>query len=66
MKCGKVNLLGAVCRSVRQKAVHELEQEIDEYTEEDGKIDTVNIKFINSNAKSLAIIAKLKTISYQN
>ena len=34
--------------------------------EENGKNDTVNINFINSNAKRLSIIAKLKTSSYQN
>ena len=40
-----------------------LEQELDKYTEEDWKIDTVNINFINSNANSPGGIAKLKTSS---
>ena len=39
--------------------------ELDKYTEEDRKIDTVNIDFINSNAKSPGIIAKLNTSSSQ-
>ena len=51
---------------MRHKAVHEVEQELDKYTEENGKVDIVNIDFINSNAKSLGIIAKFKTSSYQN
>ena len=54
----------AVCRSTRNRAVHEVEQdevEIDEYIEEDRQIDRVNINFINSNAKSPGIIANLKT-----
>ena len=36
---------------MRHKAVHEVEQELDECTEEVEQIDTVNIDFINSNAK---------------
>ena len=51
---------------MRYKAFHEVEHKLDEYTEMDGQIDTVNIDFINSNAKSPGIIAKLKTSSYQN
>ena len=50
----------AMCISTRHKAVHKVEQELEEYTEEDGQIDIVNIYFINSNAKSPGIIAKLK------
>ena len=50
---------------MRQKAVHAVELELDEYTIEGRQIDIVNIDFINSNAKSLGIIAKLKD-SYQN
>ena len=49
----------AVCRSARNKTVHRVEQEIDEYTE-DSQIYTVNIDYINSNSKSPGIIAKLK------
>ena len=60
-----MNHFRAVCRSVRHKAVLEVEQELDKYTE-DGQIDMVNINIINSNAKIQGIIAKLKTSSYQN
>ena len=48
------------------KAVHEVEQELDEYREEDGQINMVNIAFTDTNAKTPGIIAKLKTSSYQN
>ena len=59
-----MNHFRAVCRSMRHKAVHKVE--LDEYTEEDGQIDMVNIDFINSNAKSPGITAKFKkTSSYQ-
>ena len=51
---------------MRQKTVQKVEWELDEYTEEDGQIDKVNIEFINSNAESHGIVAKLKTSSYQN
>ena len=51
---------------MRHKAVHEVEWELNEYTEEDGNIDRVNIDFINCNAKSPGIIAKLINSSYQN
>ena len=51
---------------MRHQAVHEVEQEIDEYTKEDGQINTVNIDFINSNVKCPGIIARLETSSYQN
>ena len=61
-----MNHLRAVCRSVRHKAAHIVEQELDEYSEEDGQIDMVNIGFINSNAKSPGIIAKFKNGSQQN
>ena len=65
MECGKVNQFRAACRIVRHKTVNKLEQELDEYTGEDGQIDMVNTNFINYNAKSPGIIAKLKTGSYQ-
>ena len=55
-----MNHVSVVWGSVRHKAV-----ELDEYTEEDGQIDMVNIDFIHSNAKSPGIIAKLKTSSYK-
>ena len=42
--------VSTVCRSVRCKAV-----KLDEYSEEDGKIDMVNVDFINCNAKSPAL-----------
>ena len=61
-----MNHFRAVCTSVRNKAVNEVEQLLDKYTEEDGKINVVNIDFINSNAKSPNIIAKLKISGYQN
>ena len=31
---------------MRNTALHEIEQELDEYTERHGKIDTVNIQFL--------------------
>ena len=43
----------------KKQTVHKVEQEIDEYTEEDRKIDMLNIDFINSNAKSPGITAIL-------
>ena len=63
-ECGKMNHFRAVLKSVKHKAVHKVEQELDKYTEEDRQIDMVNIAFINSNTKSPDIIAKLKTSSY--
>ena len=60
-----MNHVRAVCRGTRYGAVHILEQELDQYTEEDGKFDIVNIRFSNSNSKRPCIIAKLKTNSYQ-
>ena len=60
--------LRAVCRNIKHRAVHEVEQanvELDEYTEEDRQIDRVIVNFINSNAKNPGIIAKVKTSSYQ-
>ena len=39
-----------ICRGKRNKAVHGIQQEIDEY--KDSQIDTVNIDFINSHAKT--------------
>ena len=65
MDCSKVNHFRVVCKSVRHKAVHKLEQEINKNTEEDRQIDTVNIKLINSDAKTPRVIAKLKTSSCQ-
>ena len=44
----------------QDRAVYEVE--LDESTEEDGQIDMVNMNFIKSNAKSPAIIAKLKLL----
>ena len=55
------NLHKTVCRSLRNKAIT-----LGKYTEDDGQIDTVNIKFMNSNSKRLDKIAKMKTNSYQN
>ena len=55
------NLHKTVCRSLRNKAI-----KLSKYTEDDGQIDTVNMKFINSNSKRLGKIAKMKTNSYQN
>ena len=46
--------------------IHGVEQEIDKYPKEDSQIDTVNIDFIDCNAKRPGIIAKLKTSSYQH
>ena len=40
-------------------------KELDEYREDDGQIDMVGIDFINSNAKSQGIKAKLKPSSYK-
>ena len=60
-----MNHVNAVCRGVRHKIVHGVEQEIDDYPEENSHIDMVNTDFINSNAKSPGIIAKLKTSSYK-
>ena len=51
---------------MRHKAFHKVEQELDKYTEEDWQIDMVIIDFINSNAKSPGVIAKLQTRIYQN
>ena len=65
MGCGKLNHFRAVCRSMRHKEVHKVEQETDEYTEEDRQIDMVNIDFINSDVKSPGIIAQVETSSYQ-
>ena len=59
-KCAKMNHVSVVCRSLRHKAV-----KLDKYTEEDGQTDTENMYFINSNAKFLDILAKLKISSYQ-
>ena len=42
---------------MRHKAVHVVEQELEEYVEKDGQINMINIDFINSNAKSPDIIA---------
>ena len=66
MECQKMNHFRAACRNTNHKAVHKVEQELDIYTEKDGQVDTVNINFINSNAKSPGTIAKLKSSSYQN
>ena len=65
-ECGKRNHYRAVCRNARQSAVHELEQESDEYTEKDRQMDMVNIYFTNSNSNIPGIIAKLNTSIYQN
>ena len=51
------------CSEAWQRAVHKVEKE---QIEEDGKTDMVNIDFINCNAKSPGIIAKLKTSNYQS
>ena len=51
---------------MRYKAVNKVELKLDKYTEEDGQIDTVKTDFINCNANSWIILAKLKTSSYQN
>ena len=58
-----MNHFRAVCRSMGHKAVHKV-AELEEHTEEGELIDTMNIDFINSNAKSPGIIEKLKTSSY--
>ena len=51
---------------MRQKAVHKVEQELHEFTEEDGNIEMVNNDVSNSNAKSSGILEKIKSSSYQN
>ena len=68
-KCNNMNHISTECRTTRHRAVHEVQQDevvLDNHTEEDRKIDMVNINHINSNAKSPDIIAKLKTSIYQN
>ena len=62
----KMNPFRAVSRGARHKEVHEEEQELEKYTEEDRQIDMMNIDVINSNAKSPGIIIKLRTSSYHN
>ena len=42
-----MNHYRAVCRSARNKTVHRVEQDLDEYTK-DCKIDMVNTYLINS------------------
>ena len=54
-ECGKMNHFTAVFRSMKHKAVHEVEQELDECREEDGQGDMVNNDFINFNQKAQAL-----------
>ena len=51
VECSKVNHYREVCRSVRNKIVHDLEQEPDPHLEEEDHIDMVNIDSNIFNSK---------------
>ena len=54
MECSMVNHFRAVCRSMRHKAVNELEKQLDEYAEEDGQIDIMNMNLLTLMPKGQA------------
>ena len=62
---GKVNHFREVYRSVRNRTVHDLEQEADKHHEEEDHIDMMNINSIIFNDKWLVITINLKTSSNQ-
>ena len=57
----KMNHFQEVCRSARDRAVHNIEQEPDQ--EEENHIDIVNINSINFDSSHSIITAHLKTSS---
>ena len=54
-----------VCGSIRNRTVHNIEQEPDQYQDEGNYIDTVNINSINFNTKHSVKAANPKTSSNQ-
>ena len=63
--CGKINHFREVCRSGRNRTVHDLEQKTDQHHEELDHFDMVNINYIIFNSKLLVITANPKTLSNQ-
>ena len=59
-ECSKVNHFRQVSRSVRNRKVHNLEQEPDQYQKKEDHIDMVNINSFNCNNKCSVITATLK------
>ena len=60
---GKVNHFREVCRSGRNRTVHDLEQEPDQHQEEEDLTDMVTILILLfSNSKQSVITANLKNI----
>ena len=64
-ECGKVNHFREICRSRRNRTVHDLEQEPYQHHEKEDHIDTVTIIVIIFNSKQLVITANLKILSNQ-
>ena len=61
----KISHFRDVCRSVRNRAVHNLEQETEQYQEEEHHFDTVNTNSIKFDSKNSVTAANLKTLSNQ-
>ena len=51
LKMCQINPIKLVCRCTRHRTVHELEQELDAYMEDDHQIDLVNVTFFNFGSK---------------
>ena len=60
-----MNHFSKVCRSGRNRTIHNLEQRPDEHHKEVDHIDTVNINSAYLNSKHLAIMANVETLSNQ-
>ena len=64
-ECSKINHFRDVCRSGRNRTVHNLNQEPDQPHEEVYHIDTVNINSVYFSNKHLVIKNNLKSSSNQ-
>ena len=65
VECAIVNHFREVFQSGRNRTIHDLEQEPDQYHKEDDHIDMVNINSIIFNNKQLVIPANLKSLLNQ-
>ena len=65
VECSKNNHFREVCRTGKNRTVHDLEQEPDQHHEEVEHIDTMNIHSVYFNKKHLVITANLKVPSNQ-